>query len=221
MRLTSLLLIFGLLACSTPEEQQFDIFSETYDFNKNAWGWEAEFTDYPVDVTDQYGSYNWTAEYAEVFSNNIGSQMALRLSSDNVSEDVFMFIKKKVTGLKANTNYSLVFEVEMISNAQADQSVVLKAGASFVEPQKIVRDGWFELNLDKGTSLTSGKDLIILGELDGANPSPSYSNVDAPLRFTATTNNAGELWLIIGTESTYPGQNTVHYTKINVIFSAT
>lgn len=227
MRSGKLFLFFALAVTSClPEEQdQLEIFSKSYDFNLSTWGWEADFTDYPIDAAPQADTiYHWDAKYATAPSLYEGA-MALKLSCDNKSGDVFMFIKKKVAGLQPNTIYSLVYNVDVISDAGKGDGIILKAGASFIEPQKVIHDQRYELNLDKGTNSESGSDLFILGSLDATSDEvgylyTSFNNATAPRRFTLKSNNLGEIWLIIGTESNAPGINSVFFTKLQIIFSA-
>jgi hypothetical protein len=47
------------------------------------------------------------------------------------------------------------------------------------------------------------------------------TNADSYVPFVATSNNAGELWLIVGTDSGYTGITTIYYTNVSVVFSAT
>ena len=210
--------------CSMTDEDEYAIFTESYDFTQSVWGWQADFTDYPVAAEEvDYQAYKWEAEYTDIPAT-FGQQKGLKLSCENVCGDVFMFIKKRVTGLHPNTSYNLVFEVDVIVNAEASGATILKAGASFVEPQKVLRGDRFELNLDKGGQTTSGNNLVVIGKVDIPFDQAGYgyttlSNVESSSRYTVTSNNLGEVWLVIGTESDYVGENTIYYRSINVVFS--
>jgi hypothetical protein len=154
-----------------------------------------------------------------------GNQMSLMLSCNNESGDLFMFIKKKVSGLHPNKTYSLVFSVDVASNTVDGNGILLKAGASFVEPQKVIHNERYELNLDKGENTKSGTDLFLLGLLDTPPDHAGYlystlDNALAPRRFTVQTNNLGEMWLIVGIETSAPGVNTIYFQQIRVVFSA-
>lgn len=220
-----LCLLLTAISCVPEDEDPFNIFSQSYDFNASTWGWEAGFTDYPVDPSPQADSiYEWEAKYSASPSLD-GNRMALKLSCNNESSDIFMFIKKKITGLQPNTTYSLVYTVDVASDAGLDDGIVLKAGASFIEPQKVIHNDRYELNLDKGENNESGTDLFLLGTLDAPFDQSGYlytsfNNATAPHRFTVETNNMGEMWLIVGTESSTTGINTIFFSEIQVIFSA-
>ncbi|WP_381523487.1 hypothetical protein [Spirosoma soli] len=137
-------------------------------------------------------------------------------------------MKKKLTGLQPNTDYKLVFDVELPS-AYADNSVgiggspgssvFLKAGASAVEPKKQLKDDFYEINIDKGSQSEGGRDAVLLGNIGAGEDVTDYklitrSNTDDPL--TARTNDKGELWLIVGTDSGYEGLTTLYYSSVKV-----
>src|SRR5690606_37335388 len=131
MKLSRLVLLVWsvLVGCSFAEEEPtFQIVSQSFDFNDDLYGWEADFTDYPA-VAD-YGDsvYQWRVEHTEIPSY-LSANKALMLSCDNKSGDIFMFIKKQISGFRPNTNYNIVFEIEYVTNAITGQGVLLKAGA--------------------------------------------------------------------------------------------
>jgi hypothetical protein len=224
-RTSFLFLLLTAISCTRQEEDSFDIFSQSYDFNLSSWGWEAGFTDYPVDPAPQADSiYYWDANHSALPALN-GNHMALKLSCNNESGDIFMFIKKKIGGLLPNTTYSLVYAVDVVSDASLDDGMILKAGASFIEPQKVIHNNWYELNLDKGENHESGADLFLLGTLDAPFDQAGYlytsfNNAMSPHRFTVETNALGEMWLIVGTDSNATGINTIFFSHIQIIFSA-
>ena len=218
--LSSFLILILLSGCVPEAEQAFSIFSVSYDFSEGTAGWTADYTGYPVadvDNTDDY--YQWSAEKAAT-PEYLGSGMSLKLTCENKTGDLLMFIKKKVSGLIPNTQYRLVFGVNVISNAGGGDGVFIKAGASSIEPLKVIVDDRYTLNLDQ-----VGDEVIVLGEF--ATPyaegdyTPVYvNNVTSPHPIKVSTNADGELWLIVGTCSSYIGTNTVYYRAIEVIFSA-
>jgi hypothetical protein len=156
------------------------------------------------------------------------------MSGNNHSDDLFMFVKRKIAGLLPNTNYTLVFEIELASDAtegsvgvggSPGENVYLKAGASSVEPTKVVQSNQYVLNIDKGNQSTAGSNAIVLGDI--ATPAGrhgftliSRTNASyAAQPFIGKTNSAGEIWLLVGTDSAFEGTTTVYYTKMNIVFS--
>jgi hypothetical protein len=224
------LILFG--SCSLSDDSPgISVFSTSFDFNESQDGWIADFTDLPSGAEDS-AFYELKFEYTDLPSH-LGARKSIMLSGNNHSDDLFMFIKRKISGLAPNTLYNLVFEVELASNApegsvgiggSPGKSVYLKAGASEIEPVKTIQSNQYVLNIDKGNQSTSGTNAITLGDI--AIPA-SYTDYTLISRtnasgepFIAKSNNAGEMWLIVGTESGFEGTTTVYYTKVNILFSA-
>jgi hypothetical protein len=227
MKMSRLILVLAVLllsACSLEDDGGLEIFSLNFDFSTGAEGWVADFTDYPVSENPLADSvYEWKAEFTSAAVATAGEN-AFMISCNNVSGDVFMFLKKKVEGLKPNTNYNVVYEIELASNAVAGQGVILKGGASELEPKKVIENNYYVLNIDKGSDTTSGENALAFGDIGVANPSTDYNstvkgNFDYYAPFITRTNSKGELWLVLGTDSLYEGTTTVYFTKINLVFS--
>jgi len=229
------LLLICLFSCSQSDETpSISVFSASFDFNQSQDGWEADFTDLPS-YLDDTSFYQLRFEYTNLPAN-LGDRKSLMLSGNNHSDDLFMFIKRKITGLLPNTSYNVVFEVELASNAlegsvgaggSPGKSVFLKAGASAIEPKKIAESDKYVLNIDKGNQSTPGENAIVLGDISIPSTSTDYvlilrSNASSTgyQPFFAQSNDAGEIWLVVGTDSGFEGVTTVYYTKVNVVFSA-
>ena len=211
------------------------VFSENYDFSTSQGDWTVDFTDFPAGEGDSI-DYELKYAYTDRPANLGAGIKSMMLSGNNHSDDLFMFMKKKVTGLSPNTDYTLVFEVELASNAPKGavgiggapgESVYLKAGAGSLEPKKVIDGNQYTLNVDKGNQSNPGETTVVLGDIAVDYGTTQYtlinrSNSSAdPGPFIAKSNSKGELWLIVGTDSGFEGTTTIYYTKINVVFSAT
>jgi len=195
-------------------------------FQRDQDGWVADITDYGV---AQEGIMEFKSGLKNLPAPLDTTRKSLLLESMNRSDDAFMFLKKKVTGLQPNTDYSLVFDIELASKYPTNSigiggspgsSVFLKVGASAVEPVKEKKDDFFSLNIDKGYQNDNGKDAILVGnvgvdddETDGYKLI-TRSNADKP--FVARSNANGELWLLVGTDSGFEGLTTLYYSSIRV-----
>ncbi len=226
-------LLIVLSSCSFSDDNpSISVFTASFDFSKSQDGWEGDFADLPANHEDS-AFYELKFAYTDLPSN-LGAKKSIMMSGNNHSDDLFMFIKRKIAGLIPNTNYTLVFEIELASDAPGGSvgvggspgdSVYLKAGASSVEPAKVVQSNQYVLNLDKGNQSTSGSNVIVLGDI--ATPSGGHgfkliSRTNASYSaqpFIAQTNSAGEIWLLVGTDSAFEGTTTVYYTKMNIVFS--
>lgn len=227
---------FLLLGCSLSDDApKISVYAASFDFNVSAEGWMADFADFPAVEGDSI-PYEFSFSHTNL-PPYLGAQKGLMLSCSNYSDDLFMFMKKKITGLIPNTVYSIVFEIELATNARtnstepsapASGSVFLKAGASAVEPASKVESNEYVLNIDKGAPNQNGAHAIFLGDV--ATP-PSYNGNEYVImtrsndltsgpEFIARSNDAGEIWIFVGTDSLFEDPMTVYFTKVSLVFSA-
>lgn len=223
-------LIFS--GCSISDAPGIRILSDYYDFNTTGPdGWTVDFADYPTGEDD---SLNYELEFAYTnLPGTMSSKKGIKISGNNHSDDLFMFMKKKVTGLPPSTIFSLIIQVELASNAPTGvvgiggapgESVYLKAGASTLEPKKINAGNLYELNVDKGNQADEGEDLVNLGHIGVGPNTTDYklivrSNENQYQPFYVQSNSNGELWLIVGTDSGFEGTTTLYYTRLNFVFT--
>jgi hypothetical protein len=221
--------VCGLMACEL--EQDVTVFSITYDFTQTDNGWTGDFADYP-----EGDSLNFKLFYKhDTLPTNLNAnatRKALHIAGENGSDDLFMFVKKKLTGLKPNTTYNILFNIRFASNARSGavgiggapgESVFLKAGAVTAEPHKVLLDGFYSMNIDKGNQAEPGTDMIVLGNIAVAATTSQFTSIvrnnTSSSGFYTTTNANGELWLIVGTDSGFEGPTTIYYTQIDVLFN--
>ncbi|HET9054017.1 MAG TPA: hypothetical protein VFM90_07585 [Cyclobacteriaceae bacterium] len=225
-----LIVLFAGLAFSCFPEQEVRIYSVSYIFKDSASGWEGDFADYPVDSA----GYHLQAGL-DTLPYNINAdstKKAIRISGINGSDDLFMFIKRKVSGLRSNTTYELLFNVRLASNAPTGaagiggapgESVYLKAGASAQEPERELVDDYYRLNIDKGNQAESGENMVVIGHIGVSSTTDKYAlivrNNSSANGVYATTDDAGALWLIVGTDSGFEGKTTLYYTQVDVLFN--
>lgn len=199
----------------------------SYDFANGVDGWVGGFSDWhpPYESND----WGFVADRTVLPSPLNTSQYGFKLSGMNRSDDLFMFMKRKITGLQANTTYKVIFNVEFASNAPTNavgvggspDAVMMKAGMTSFEPiatlDKTVN--LYQMNLDKGNQMNDGKDMFNLGTI-GVNDTTTQftliSKNNATRLFSIKTNEKGEAWLIIGTDSGYESRTTLYYTKITL-----
>ena len=225
-RLTFLAIAMISVSCSlNSREDGIEIFSINYAFTQGDQGWQADFTDYPVGATIESDSiYHWNAQLVGS-QPNLDAAGAYMLSCNNVNGDIFMFLKRRVSGLRPNTYYSVVYEISLCSDAAAGQGIVLKAGASDLEPKKVIENGYYVLNIDKGANTTSGEYAVSFGDIGSNYTGEKYNritkgNSNSSDPFLTKTNSKGELWLVVGTDSLFEGPTSVYFYNINLVFSA-
>lgn len=194
------------------------------DFEQGADGWVAEFTEYSE--VQEVAMFEFEGKVKPLPAALDASKKAFVLQSHNRSDDVFMFIKKKVTGLEPNQTYKITYEIDLGTNyfnnsvgigGSPAESVYLKAGGSANEPVKKLKDGFYEVTIDKGQQATGGREMIVLGNVSNGIDSAAYrlvkrTNADAPVSVKANAN--GELWLAVGTDSGFEGLTVLYYDRI-------
>ena len=133
---------FLLLGCKKTENNKpANQNSFTDNFTTGTDSWVGDFTDYPNDPLS-------LPDYQLVFTHTTlplplnTADGALMQSGINRSDDLFMFIKKKVTGLVAGKSYSVDMKIDFATNAGSNmvgvggapgEGVTIKAGAASVE----------------------------------------------------------------------------------------
>ena len=206
--------------------QQGSEMNYIFNFNTGADGWIGDFADYPTDPA-QTPMYQLEFTHAFLPDPLNTSDGALKQSGINHSDDLFMFIKKKITGLEPERNYTVDLKVEFASNAADNmvgvggapgEGVAIKAGAVSIEPNKIVNtsENWYRMNIDKSNQLQSGIDMKVIGNFANGTDLNVYKikqlSTLTPLNVSA--NKQGEIWLVIGTDSGFESKTTIYYNSI-------
>jgi hypothetical protein len=198
-----------------------------YDFSMNTEGWIADFADYP---TGEDTLFELTYQHDSLPIPLDTTAGALMLSGANRSDDLFMFIKRKVEGLAANTVYELRFQVEVATNApdgsvgiggSPANSVYIKAGATPIEPIPINNgEDFYRMNIDIGNQSTDGVDMVVID--DFANGADDFiyqlKTIQNQKSITVTTDGEGSCWIILGTDSGFEGTTTIYFNSISVTF---
>jgi hypothetical protein len=147
-----------------------------------------------------------------------------------------MFIKRKITGLNPNSSYQMRVEISFASNAPTNavgvggapgEGVVLKVGATIVEPLKIVSaipgDNSYRMNINKGAQRNPGPDMDTIGHIGVSDTTRAYTLINrsnAGHLFNFTTDSNGDLWVCIGTESGFEAKTTLYYNQITLTFTS-
>lgn len=200
----------------------------SYDFVSGYDNWSGDFADYPITDSLLCGlEFIRTTLPAPL---NTG-KFSLKISGINYPDDLFMFIKRKISGLMPNTTYRLLIDIEFASNAptnaagvggQPGEGVTVKVGASVVEPLKIISNGFYRMNIDKGQQKAPGVDMDTIGHVGVSDTTTVFTLINrnnATHLFTVTTDVNGEVWVCIGTDSGYESTTTLYYNLINLTFT--
>jgi hypothetical protein len=199
----------------------------SFNFFSDTQGWTGDFADYPLGEEDFYELDTGWAHLPVPLDTIMGS---FRISGNNHSDDLFMFIKYKMDGLLPGEKYSITFEVELASDAPTNgvgiggapgEGVTLKVGAVQGQPDKLLGDNdFYIMNLDKGNQSSSGEDMIAVGHVGVSDTTTVYTlikrdNNSQPVQVIADEN--GECWFVIGTDSGFEGKTTLYYSKVKLM----
>ena len=201
----------------------------SYNFNTSNEGWKGGFADLPVDYNKDIYALQYARALLPIDSNNV-TNYGLELKGANRSDDLFMFLTKKMDKLTPNTTYKVKLDFAMYTKesdgmsgigGSPSESVYVKAAVLNKEPKAVQRkDGgglYFRMNIDKGSQSQAGADVKILGNI--AKPDTEkegFQRVTMSYNATVKTNAQGELFLLIGTDSGYEGLTTLYFDDIRV-----
>lgn len=208
------------------------------DFRFGTHGWTADFCDYS------------TAIHPPILELDSGLRplppelgvpgTGFMIAGHNRSDDLFMFLTKKLTpldGVKPHQQYLATFRIVFASNAgdncagiggSPGNSVMMKAGATGEEPRvvRVQEPGalyaHYRLSVDKGNQGIDGAAATNVSVIANGTPNcfgnAPYVSLDRTRlhKSVVTANADGEVWLIVGTDSGFEGKTTLYYQSIEV-----
>lgn len=197
-----------------------------YNFSAGAEGWIGDFADYPNEPSvEQFYQLEFSHTGLPAPLNTTDG--ALKLSGINKSDDLFMFIKKKITGLEAGKKYTVNLTIDFATDVANNmvgiggspgESVFVKAGAVALEPKKMINtsENWFRMNIDKNNQSNSGNDMKVIGNFANGTNVNTYTikQLSTITPITVQANPQGEIWLVVGTDSGFEGRTTIYYNSV-------
>ncbi len=225
--LVGLSLLLG--ACDLQGESQRSV-EQTYTFDSGAEEWGPIFADYSTDADTSADGMALTVAHRPL-PEAVPDGHGLFLSGRNHSDDLFMGLRRRITGLSPNTTYALTIEATLASAAPSDcagiggppgESVWLKGGAAPEKPTRTVdATDWYRLTVDKGGQSQGGSQVRVLGVIangiEECHDTP-FRLIDRSMdeSLAVTTNADGSLWLLVGTDSGFEGTTRLYYDSIHV-----
>jgi hypothetical protein len=203
----------------------------TFDFDTGSNQFVGGVSDFGL---NQSGQHEFMFSNEELPPPLPSGQNAQFISGINPSDDLFMFMKRQITGLQPNTTYHVTFSVEFASiyptnaigvGGAPGEGVTMKAGITLIEPDTmtIEKGGpYVVMNIDKGNQSHPGPDMDTIGHVGVSDTTTVYTlktndNLSSPFLFT--TDSSGEGWIIIGTDSGFESTTAIYYTNVNVDFT--
>jgi len=230
-RVASLLAALALVAAACGDDTGDAVPETDFDFEGGPQGWVSGFADLPADAEPEF--FELESDWRPLPDDLEGD--ALYVRGHNHSDDLWMYWRRAVEGLEADTTYEVDMVIEMASNVPAGlvgiggspgESVFVKAGASTVEPEADADDaGWLRMNVDKGNQSEGGDDAVVVGTIANPNIDPETADgltyelmtLDSTgLGLTATTDSSGTLWVFVGSDSGFEGATALYYSRIEV-----
>ncbi len=198
----------------------------SYTFDSDEEGWTVDFADLPV----EYEQTLYELDYGHSPLPDALEGGGIYVQGHNRSDDLFMFLKRRVQGLTPKATYAVSVSIDLATNVPAESfgiggspgsSVYVKAGASTIEPDTFESRGYLRMNIDKGNQSTSGKSMVVLGDLahlEVNEVDPKYliktvDNAGSPLSVEA--DDEGRIWLVVGTDSGFEGLTALYYARIS------
>lgn len=217
--------LLALTGCDNEFKLGADADVVSYSFQHGAQNWTAGFADYP---SNDAATYELASGLRNLPTGFQGS--GFMLSGHNRSDDLFMFLKRKISGLSPSSKYKAQLKVTFLSNAGVGcmgiggapgESVWLKFGYADKEPKQ---DG-FTLNVPKGDQSQDGAQAKVQGDVAVADAKCDGSVYKAKTlknsekTLDITTNADGSVWLFVGTDSGFEGKTTLYYQNVEVRFT--
>ena len=201
-----------------------------FDFSSGDQGFTSGFADLPASYDPAL--YNLVADH-RTLPAELGGGKGLFISGVNRSDDLWMFWKKKLTGLQPNTEYQVVLDIEMASNVPPGlvgvggapgESVYVKAGVSQAEPLVAPdSEGQLRLTVEKGNQSTSGSAAAVLGNVAKENDDSEQYVIlhrnNRSVQQSGTTSADGSLWIFFGTDSGFEGTTSLYYTHAAAVLA--
>jgi hypothetical protein len=200
-----------------------------FTFCRDSGGWVGGFADLPTDALE--GELFTLSFRRAVVPGQPTPLRGLRLSGANRSDDLFMFLKRQVTGLVPSARYVVDLAATLYTEAgrgcigaggAPGEGVTVKAGAVPFEPLAVPENGVLRMNLDKGQQASAGSNAVVLGDLAAAG-ARCEGGVFVRKRFATAAeaivgeaDRNGNLWLMLGTDSGFEGTTTYFVTALRL-----
>ncbi len=217
------------LSCTKEDEVDWAFRIIDHNFNSSTTDWIGGFADYPEGVEEDWG---FSVAHAFLPAPLDTTKKGVRISGSNHSDDLFMYLTRKVSQLRPNQTYKGTFDVEFATNAAEESmgvggspahSVYMGIGLTSVEPKKVLdsTDGHYRMNISKIQQAGDGDDMKVIGDVSNGKSEAEYTLITHTGEFTGKTDNDGNLWIIVGTDSGFEAVTTLYYTRIRVELTET
>jgi hypothetical protein len=194
-----------------------------YNFAQGQQNWQAGFADYNTAQADIFELDSGIKTLPTGFTGT-----GFKLAGHNRSDDLFMFLKRRLTGLSPSTRYQASLKVSFLSPAGTDcmgiggapgESVYLHFGFADIEPKQV----GYNLNVAKGNQSQNGANSKVQGNIavkglpcNGSKFQSKTLTSTSSSSLQFTTQSDGSVWIFTGTDSGYEGKTTLYYQSIEL-----
>jgi hypothetical protein len=143
------------------------------------------------------------------------TRIAFYIGGRNDSDDLYLFLKRHVTGLKPNQSYAFTYTVTFGTH-DGDVGVIMgvQGGATPTEPNRIVeqRSGYpyYVMNVSKGVPVG------ISTKPHPDSPDWELKTVKSTTPWNAESDANGAIWLLVGADSNWESWSELYITRIKV-----
>jgi hypothetical protein len=194
-----------------------------FDFSDGSQGWFSLFADYPKNNESFYELEFTPAHLPSPLDTTI---MAVRMSGNNHSDDLMSFMFRRVDHLYPLTTYQVTFDITLASNvaknsigAGGSPDLALGVGGLNFQPGRTLDDsGWYRPEFTTLLqSYQSNEVTQMIGTIGVTDTTTQYTlinlnNLHNPMNLTS--DEYGELWFLIGTDSGFEGKTTIYFKSI-------
>lgn len=224
------LMMWGCSDAMEKDAAEYADLISTFDFQSSDQRWDGGISDYPLDYED---SSEFVIRSQQLnYANSVYDGNGMSISANNPHGDLFYYFKRKITGFRPNTAYSVDFDFlvfSQIHNEKVDlsQDIFLKVGAVNFEP-KIVEiklgtgQAYLSLNVDKGSlNSDSGSDMVNMGSIKGftSMEAEAISGNTFDKDLWVQSDASGAIWLLIGVDSGVKSELTFSLAAITAYYS--
>ena len=211
-----LLVLITLFGCTNVDKR-------VYSFDEDKEGFEAIYADYEADAILQYEMIDGFERLPLTDKEAHG----LYIGAKNCSADLFMGYVKEIDGLDANGMYRVNVQFTVMSNVDKDlvgiggspgTSVYVKAGFSTAKPEvEKMEDGYMRfVTIDAGNLNVDGIDVYVVGNLEKEEIVEGFVEKEFDLEMEVSSNRAGAMYLLIGTDSGFEGFSEYYISNVIV-----
>ena len=226
----TLLLAVVLGGCSGQPTEPTGALTFTLDFHRGPQGFTAGFADYPPAHEE---IFELTSDH-RALPAPLEPRSALFISGINRSDDLFMFFKGPVVGLRPGARYGVTVGLEIATSTPAGcigvggapgESVWIKAGATAVEPLPVQDGTYLRMNIDIGNQSRGGAHAVVLGNIANSRSCEqprqwerkSFLGRTTPEPITVPPD--GRAWLLFGADSGFEARTQIYFTGASVTFT--